>query len=47
MSPHRRVRHGLCRTFQESPPIFGLTAYEEFVSDELNLDIQIEFARAN
>lgn len=26
---------------------FGLTAYDEFVSDELNLDIQVEFARAN
>ena len=25
----------------------GLTAYDKFVSDELNLDIQIEFARAN
>jgi polyisoprenoid-binding protein YceI len=26
---------------------FGLTAYDKVVSDELNLDIQIEFARAN
>lgn len=26
---------------------FGLTAYDQLVSDELNLDIQIEFARAN
>ena len=26
---------------------FGLTAYDEFVGDELNLDIQVEFARAN
>jgi polyisoprenoid-binding protein YceI len=26
---------------------FGLTAYDQFVGDELNLDIQVEFARAN
>ena len=26
---------------------FGLTAYDKFVSDELTLDIQVEFARAN
>lgn len=26
---------------------YGLTAYDQFVSDELNLDIQVEFARVN
>lgn len=26
---------------------FGLTAYDQFVSDELTLDVQVEFARAN
>ena len=26
---------------------FGLTAYDQFISDELNLDIQVEFIRAN
>ena len=26
---------------------FGLTAYEQFVSDDLNLQVQVEFVRAN
>lgn len=26
---------------------FGLTAYDKFIGDELNLDIQVEFVRAN
>lgn len=31
MSPYRRVRHGLCRTFQEAPSIIGLTAFEHIL----------------
>jgi polyisoprenoid-binding protein YceI len=26
---------------------FGLSAYDKFIGDELNLDIRVEFVRAN